>query len=138
MRHRQTDRQTDRQRKYIIDIYIYIYIYILAENPPFGRDFQLVPAESYVLASLRSASIYYIYRHSLTNLKNRPCHNIDCIEASSVPVISIPWSTLNINHTKKLTIITDDWPYIIDWSIFVLLILGNRSLWAKEITFESP
>ena len=84
----QTDRQTDRQRKYIIDIYIYIYI--LAENPPFGRDFQLVPAESYVLASLRSASIYYIYRHSLTNFKNRPCHNIDCIEASSVPVISIP------------------------------------------------
>ena len=40
---------------------IYIYIYILAETPPFGRDFQLVPAESYVLASLRSASIYYIY-----------------------------------------------------------------------------
>ena len=24
---------------------MYVYIYILAENPPCGRDFQLVPAE---------------------------------------------------------------------------------------------
>ena len=28
-----------------IYIYMYIYIYILAENPPYGRAFQLAPAE---------------------------------------------------------------------------------------------
>ena len=28
-----------------IYIYKYIYIYILAENPPYGQDFQLAPTE---------------------------------------------------------------------------------------------
>ena len=31
---------------YIYIVYIYIYIYILAEYPPYGRAFQLAPAES--------------------------------------------------------------------------------------------